>query len=296
MVEQAKPLASSVELITNGMLLTEEVARRLIALDLDVLWISVDGATAENLADVRLGAALHQIFKNIERIAILRHETARKPEIGISFVAMKKNIADLPALIRLGSRLGVSHFMVTNVLPYTEEMCREMLCTRSVDRADSKPSPFSPRIDLPRIDLDDASKEPVVQAMRYRNNVHLNGVSLGQDRGRCPFIEKGAVAVCWDGSVSPCLGLMHRYTTYLHNKPRSVERHAVGNLKERSLGEIWNQPDYVDFRKRVAAFDFSPCTWCGGCSWSEANQEDCFANTFPTCGGCLWAQGVIQCP
>ena len=296
MVEQARPLARSVELITNGMLLSEQVARRLIALDLDVLWISVDGATAENLADVRLGAALQQIFTNIERLSILRHETSRKPEIGISFVAMRRNIADLPALLRMGPKLGVSRFMITNVFPYTEEMCKEMLYIRAVDGLDSVPSPFSPRIDLPRIDMDDTSKEALFQTMRYRNNVHLNGVTLGQDRGRCPFIEKGAVAICWDGSVSPCLALMHRYKTYLHNKPRSVQRHVVGNLDEQELGTIWNQQEYVDFRKRVGAFDFSPCTWCGGCSWSEANEEDCFANSFPTCGGCLWAQGVIQCP
>jgi MoaA/NifB/PqqE/SkfB family radical SAM enzyme len=296
MIEQVKPLASSVELITNGMLLTEEVARRLIQLDLDVLWISVDGATAENLADVRLGAALQKIFENIERISILRHETARKPEIGISFVAMRRNIADLPILLRMGPRLGVSRFMITNVFPYTEEMCKEMLYTRTVDGVDSTPSPFAPHIDLPRIDLDDTSKDAIVQAMRFRHNVMLNGVTLGQDRGRCPFIEKGAVAICWDGSVSPCLALMHRYKTYLHNRPRSVERHMIGNLNEQDLVSIWNKPDYVDFRKRVEAFDFSPCTWCGGCSWSEANKEDCFANPFPTCGGCLWAQGVIQCP
>jgi MoaA/NifB/PqqE/SkfB family radical SAM enzyme len=296
MLEQAKPLASSLQMITNGMLLDEQVARRLIALDLDVLWISVDGATAENLADVRLGAALQKIFENIERISMIRHETSRKPEIGISFVAMRRNIADLPALLRMGPRLGVSRFMVTNVFPYTEEMCKEMLYTHAVDGVDSVPSPFTPRIDLPRIDLDDTSKDAIVEAMRYRHNVSLNGVTLGQERGRCPFIEKGAMAIGWDGSVSPCLALLHRYTTYLHNHPRSVERHAVGNLNEQDLGSIWNQTEYVDFRKRVEAFDFSPCTWCGGCSWSEANQEDCFANSFPTCGGCLWAQGVIQCP
>jgi len=29
---------------------------------------------------------------------------------------------------------------------------------------------------------------------------------------------------------------------------------------------------------------------------ADMNEEDCFANPFPTCGGCLWAMGVIQCP
>jgi MoaA/NifB/PqqE/SkfB family radical SAM enzyme len=296
MVEDAKPLARSVEMITNGMLLTEEVSRQLIKLNLDVLWISVDGATAEHLADVRLGAALQQIFQNIQRLALMRHETARIPEIGISFVAMKRNIADLPVLLHKGPSLGVSRFMITNVFPYTEEMIQEMLYTHTIDGQDSVPSPWAPIVDLPRIDLDDASQDAIVKAIRFRGNVTWNGVTLGQDRGRCPFIERGAVAVCWDGSVSPCLALMHRYKTYLHNKPRLVERHTIGNINQDELLTVWNRSENVEFRKRVAAFDFSPCIMCGGCSWSEANQEDCFANSFPTCGGCLWAQGVIQCP
>lgn len=296
MIEQAKPLAGRVEMITNGMLLNEQIARRLIKLDLDVLWISVDGTNAENMADVRLGADLKRIFANVERINILRHEVARKPEIGISFVAMHRNIADLPKLLHMGPKLGVSRFMITNVLPYTKEMCHEMLYTHAVSGVDSTPSPFAPQIDLPRIDVDDTSKEAIMQTLRYRHNVSLNGVSIGQDHGRCPFIEKGSVTISWDGAVSPCLALMHRYTSFLHDKPRAVERHVVGNLDNLDLAAIWNGKEYVEFRKRVAAFDFSPCTWCGGCSWSEANQEDCFANPFPTCGGCLWAQGVIQCP
>ena len=296
MVAQTKAVAENVELITNGILLTEKLGRELIKAGLDTLWVSVDGVTPESYADVRIGAALPQVLENVQRFSLLRHETARRPEIGIAFVAMRKNIKDLPALIHMGSKLGVSRFMVTNVFPYTEEMCKEMLYTRSVDGVDSTPSPWAPRIDLPRIDLDDASQDSIMKSIRNRNNVRWNGVTLGQDRGRCPFIERGAIAISWDGSVSPCLALMHQYNTFLHNKPRSVQRHIVGNIADQDLNSIWNTPDYVAFRKRVAAFDFSPCTWCGGCSWSEANAEDCFANPFPTCGGCLWAQGVVQCP
>jgi MoaA/NifB/PqqE/SkfB family radical SAM enzyme len=296
MVKQVKPFAGKVELITNGILLTEERSRELIDAGLDLLWVSVDGTTPESYADIRMGAALPQVLENIKRIALMRHEISRRPEIGISFVAMRRNITDLPNLIRMGPKFGISRYMVTNVFPYTQEMCNEMLYTRTVDGMDSTPSPWSPRIDLPRIDLDEASQDAIIQAIRHRNNIRWNGVTLGQDRGRCPFIEQGAVAVSWDGSVSPCLALMHPYDTFLHNRPRSVERHIVGNLADQELITIWNKKDYVDFRKRVYAFDFSPCTWCGGCSYSETNKDDCFANSFPTCGGCLWAQGVIQCP
>ena len=296
MVKQAKGLANNVELITNGILLTEKRSQELIDAGLDVLWISLDGATPESYADVRLGAALPQVLENIERLAYMRHETSCKPEIGISFVAMRRNIAELPTIIKMHSKLGISRFSITNVFPYSEEMCKEMLYIRSVDGVDSTPSHWAPRIDLPRIDLNEANQEAVFHSIRYRHNVRWNGVPLGQERGRCPFIERGSLSIGWDGEVSPCLALMHNYTTYLNGVPRTVRRNLLGNINASNLKSIWDEREYVAFRKRVANFDFSPCTWCGGCSWSQANEEDCFANTFPTCGGCLWAQGVIQCP
>ena len=58
MVEQAKAVAGKVELITNGICLTEERPRELIEAGLDTLWVSVDGVTPESYADVRIGAAL----------------------------------------------------------------------------------------------------------------------------------------------------------------------------------------------------------------------------------------------
>jgi MoaA/NifB/PqqE/SkfB family radical SAM enzyme len=296
MVAQARAVAGKVELITNGILLTRERSKELIEAGLDTLWISLDGATAESYADVRVGAALPQVLDNIRRIAMMRHGTSQGPEIGISFVAMRKNIGDLPALIRMGPKLGISRYMVTNVFPYTEEMCREMLYSRTVDEVDSLPSPWSPRIDLPRLDLDEASQEAVLHTLRNRHNVQMNGMPFGQERGLCPFIEGGSIVICWNGRVSPCLPLTHSYPTYLKGQNRTVRGYCLGNLADQDLRSIWEAPDYLAFRKRVQEFDFAPCTWCAGCELAEKNEEDCFGNTFPSCGGCLWAQGVIQCP
>jgi hypothetical protein len=89
---------------------------------------------------------------------------------------------------------------------------------------------------------------------------------------------------------------MHTHVSYLHGKPRLSHRHVIGNVCERSLLDLWLDPEYVAYRERVQGFAFAPCTFCGGCDLSEANQEDCLGNPTPVCGGCLWAQGVIQCP
>ena len=128
-----------------------------------------------------------------------------------------------------------------------------------------------------------------------------NWAGLNTDivRDRCPFITNGAGAISWNGGLSPCLPLLHNFTSYLgylQYEERVSRRWAIGNLKEQSLFELWNKPEHIAFRERVQSFEFAPCTTCGACDMIQKNEEDCFGNTFPTCGGCLWAQGVIQCP
>lgn len=298
MVAQARSVTRSVELITNGTLLTPERSRQLIDAGLDVLWLSLDGTTPESYADVRLGAELPQVLKNIETFRKTRRPGHRpKPEIGIAFVAMRRNIAELPTLLSWSSRMGVSRYLVTNVLPYTEDMCAEMLYHRVLHQITYVTSKWVPSLDLPRFEVSEATRDVLYQTLRSGQNLILNGDNMGRANDRCPFIVRGTTAVAWDGGLSPCLPLMHDHESYLEpRRKRFSRRYVVGNLREHSLAELWNMPEYVSFRQRVQEFDFSPCTVCGGCDHSEANEEDCYGNIFPTCGGCLWAQGIIQCP
>ncbi len=65
MVAQASTLGAQVELITKGTLLRREMSRKLIEAGLDMLWVSLDGANPESYADVRLGAAFHEVIANV---------------------------------------------------------------------------------------------------------------------------------------------------------------------------------------------------------------------------------------
>lgn len=297
MVARVKALSASVELITNGTLLTEQRARQLIEAGLDILWVSIDGATPESYADVRLGAALPQVLDNLDRFRRLRPPAhLPRPEIGIAFVAMKRNIADLPEVIALGRRLGATRFLVTNVLPYTAEMSTETLYEGALSDITYLPSLWLPQLSLPKMDLNDLTREAFLRALRSGCNVTFAGNNLGGANDVCTFVESGAMAIAWDGNVSPCIPLMHTHVSYLHGRQRVSQRYVIGNVAERDLLDLWNDPDYVAYRDRVQRFAFSPCTFCGGCELAEMNESDCLGNTFPTCGGCLWAQGVIRCP
>ncbi len=60
------------ELITNGTTLTEKISRKLVESGLDILWVSIDGASPETYADVRLGAELPTILNNLRRLIRMR--------------------------------------------------------------------------------------------------------------------------------------------------------------------------------------------------------------------------------
>jgi MoaA/NifB/PqqE/SkfB family radical SAM enzyme len=304
MVEQAKALGSSVELITNGMLLNRSLSERLINAGLDRIWVSLDGATPESYQDVRLGAALPEVIANLiefRNARWTRHfpvslDLMLKPQLGIVFVAMKRNIADLPEVFSLANRLGSLHFLVTNVLPYTPGMQDEILYSRALHDAVFNDSPYLRSLDFPKMDINPMTREAIYQAMRGDHSIRIAGGHLGEKGNRCPFIEKGALAIRWDGEVSPCLALLHDHKAYLYRYERSIKRHSVGNALEQTIEEIWNKPEYLSLRRRLQEFNFSPCVFCGGCEYFESNQEDCIGSPVPTCGGCLWAQGIIQCP
>jgi MoaA/NifB/PqqE/SkfB family radical SAM enzyme len=127
MVAQAKGEGARVELVTNGTLLDGKLGRALIAAGLDCLWVSLDAATPGRYGDLRLGAALPDVLENVRRFREARPAGRLRPEIGVAFVAMRRNVADLPAILDLTRRLGATRFHVSHLLAHTTEMVEETL-------------------------------------------------------------------------------------------------------------------------------------------------------------------------
>jgi MoaA/NifB/PqqE/SkfB family radical SAM enzyme len=297
-IAQAKALDVRVEVITNGSTLTERKAQELIDTGLDVLWVSLDGASPETYADVRLGAELPAIMGNLKRFAKMRKPSHfPKPDIGIAFVAMKRNIADLPQVIKMGKSLKAKYYSVSNVQPATSDMQTERLYHQTMHNIAYLNAPHLPQLKLPKMDFDNITREALFETFNSQLNINYAGNNWGGANDTCSFVEDGTMSIAWDGSVSPCWPLMHTHTSYLHGKERLNKKHIIGNVKERGLQDLWLDPAYLAYREKLHNFSFAPCTFCGGCDLSETNEEDCIGNDeFPVCGGCLWAQGIIQCP
>lgn len=287
MVALAKAAGGEVELISNGILLDGKMAGRLTDAGLNRLWVSIDGASPASYADVRLGDHLPEIIANLESL----QKKKRKPELGISFVAMQRNIVDLPAVLELAQRLGATRFSLSNVEPYTEDMEKEVL----YDRVVFEPLPEG-GVRVPRVDAQAIAAKTLERLDAFFPGA-LSFLSLAPGRkGLCPFLERRSASVRWDGRAAPCLPLLHGHTVFPSGHSRTWPEFNFGSLSELSLADLWHSDAWRDFRGKLDEFSFAPCSTCNSCDLPDINNEDCFGNVHPACGGCLWSQGFIQCP
>lgn len=80
---------------TNGILLTEEVSRRLLSSGLKHVCISLDAATAQTYAKIRKSNAFERIERNILNLIRLRDESNNVfPEVRVSFCVIPENTAE----------------------------------------------------------------------------------------------------------------------------------------------------------------------------------------------------------
>lgn len=101
---------------TNGTFLTEENAERLVGAGLDWLHISVDGARADTYEAVRDGSNFDRVAHNTRgMVAAKRRLGAENPRLSLVFVAMRRNVGDLPDLVRLTAEWGVDALWVQNL-------------------------------------------------------------------------------------------------------------------------------------------------------------------------------------
>lgn len=280
MVRQVRARGLAVTIGSNGLLLDKAMSRELVELGVDRLVVSLDGVTPETYAGVR-GAMISTVLDNIRGLNEAKHELGSlTPALGIEFVALRSNIAELPDLTGLASRLGAARVLVSNVLAYTDDMREEILYGYA-----------------PRPPFNSGSWPVKADAWVMWGILDLPRMHWGAEQ-RCRFVQDRATVVGWDGSVAPCYALSHNYS-YLtvDGRRKQVTRYSLGNVTQQSLLETWTSEEYCRFRNEVRDFHFPSCPDCdlrASCDLREHN-EGCWGWN-PSCADCLWAQDIVRCP
>ena len=300
MMRAASAAGRRTELLSNGSLLNEETASALLDAGLDMLWLSVDALEEGAYGEIRCNGNLTRLKENIATFNRLRFRLSRPVRLGLAFVLMKSNARDLAKLPYFANYYHVNEVSVSHVIPTDEHAAGELLYRQVVgsDIGGDSPPPSAPRIHLPLMDLTDPDVACGAGGLLTSGmcEIFLSGQRLRRPARRCRFIDEGMAFVRHDGMLSPCMSLLRSSRLFWGGRTRIVRRHFFGNVAERPLTELWDSPEYRDFRRRVREFEFSPCCRCSQCDNWERGLPDCYGNETPTCGACLWSEGIIRCP
>lgn len=239
MIALAKAAGCGVGLTTNGMRLSPEVAARLLDLRLDLLSVSIAGATRETHEAIRVGSDFSLILENLRHLLALRRGwPGPRPKVELSYLMTRTNMAELPKAVELAACLGVEELYAIN-LDYVVTAGQDAL------RAFDCPS------------LREAFAQNIQEA---RDRADRAGIVFR------PYpLEREEVAVCeasptkilfisCDGWVSPCpytaLAGWGEIPRYFEGRSIRVPRLRFGNIEEQGLMEIWRSPAYRTFRRQ----------------------------------------------
>lgn len=119
-----------------------------------------------------------------------------------------------------------------------------------------------------------------------------------QKKRHCRFVEENSLFVSWKGSVHPCYFLWHKYACWRSESIKHVNPVSFGDLADRDVLDISNDPAFVLFRNTVKSYDYPYCTDCsiGPCPLitSDSFERDCYLTEVP-CGDCGWNSGLYHC-
>lgn len=98
--------AAVIDVISNGSIPPKGRFRKAVSM-IDKLGLSIDGACAETFESIRRGGSFARFIENAAEICAIRAETGYPKDLGFSFTAITRNIAELPDVVRIAADLGV---------------------------------------------------------------------------------------------------------------------------------------------------------------------------------------------
>ena len=235
---------------SNFTLVNEGRAERCVSSGLQILNLSLDGATAETYEAIRGGASFHRVLGNIRLLQRIRTRLASvTPTLTVTVVIMRRNLGELTDIVRLAHNLGIRSVFVQHLgQDFTESapdsvyrslqtfVNQESLLLEdraAIDASFSKARRAAAELGialrLPRID-------PATEPSKGR---------------RCDWPWKGGYFT-YQGYAVPCCMIA------------TPDRAHFGNAFEQNLTEVWNSKEADSFRRRLESDN--PPELCASCS------------------------------
>lgn len=227
MVRTAKQMGCMVTFHTNGLLIDAERARSLVRADTDHITVSIDGATPNTYREVR-GAELDVLVENLHHLQHAKIEAQTPyPRITFKSVLMKRNLAELDALVDLAAECGVEEIELENLIVYHDSLASQTVFDKKREVAAT---------------VDGARARAATLGIR----LFYGGIEEKDGLPSCPY--RNFVVTC-DGTVGPC----------------GAQRFGIGNIHDAPLRGLWNSESMVAMREGYARRDLpTQCEHCPG--------------------------------
>jgi MoaA/NifB/PqqE/SkfB family radical SAM enzyme len=253
MVEYASARGIRVSTNTNMTLLNDRRAERCVTSGLAALHASLDGATPETYERIRVRAKFDRVTANLARLMDARRRlNSRTPRVRMVVVAMRMNLPEFPALVRLAHRFEIDEVFV-------QALCHDF-------GESSLPPQYKPmRAFVEEQTL--LNEDPAVIERHYgeaRALAQKLGVDLRlpqtrprphppgtRGRERCDWPWTGAY-VSYQGLTMPCCMVA------------TPDRIHLGDAARDGIRAVWNGPAYRQFRGELSSD--TPPEVCQSCS------------------------------
>jgi len=253
MAALAKKAGCVVGTTTNGMLLDEEKAIRLVDTGVDVVAFSLAGTSAKN--DFwRRGTRLAAVLGSIKRLASAKaRRHAATPAIHVAYMLLRSGLDELPRLPEALTGTGVQQ-VVISTLDFVPAASLKAEALSLEDRAEY--AEVKALLD----EVVDAGKRGGLEVHYQLPDWTNRGASCTENATRAAFIAA-------DGSVSPCvftnLPVDGALLYVSRRRERPYRRLTFGNINTTPLAAIWHSRPYAEFRAAFATgWLGEPCATC----------------------------------
>ena len=206
---------------TNFHHFSEPLADKLLSSGLDILILSVDGASQESYEKYRVGGDFQKVIGNISLLVKKKQERAiKRPFIFWQFLVMRHNEHEIEAAKQIAGELGVDKITFDHAyLPVaTREEAMKWL------PKDQK---------YHRYNLEELEKMWVARETQKELSSGMDIAPVHQDfkrRVNCSWLWT-QTTINWDGSVSPCCAIYEQSEDF-------------GSLSDSSFKRMWNNEKY----------------------------------------------------
>ena len=236
-----KGAGSQAGFVTSGATLNESYIADLIQAGTDFIGFSFAGARPATHDSIRANSHLSELLGHIRKLQEMKmQQKSPTPRLHIVYLLLKNNFEELPDLIDLAKDLGIERIFLIHMALISNAWQEEQ------------------RI-FAREDTDAFEKILTESAKKARDlKISLRRPPLApQDVAVCSEDPLRNLYISMNGNVSPCVYLRpplpSPFRRIFHGTEFVTEKVGFGNIFQKPLGEIWEDPAYRKFRQRFSA-------------------------------------------